>query len=153
MDYNQNEPNNRYVSSNRPADSNMPNYPQTPGSGSNPDAFQESGGTFPLISMILGIASIILCCTGILSIPLASVSIILAVLSARKGKSMSGMSIAGICTSIFGMILGIVFLIYIIFCVALVESPELRSIIDPLYENTYGMTFEEYMEYMGTPLD
>ena len=66
---------------------------------------------------------------------------------------MSGMSIAGICTSIFGMFFGLIFLIYMIFCVALVEVPELRSTMDPLYEQAYGMTFEEYMEYMGTPLD
>ncbi len=108
---------------------------------------------FAIASLIIGIASIILCCFGIFSLPLGSLGILFAILSRRKGKGMPGMSIGGICTSIIGMIFGILVLIYFIFIAVLVENPDSWYLLDPLYQQTYGMDFEEFMEYYGYPLE
>ena len=74
MDFNQNSENSNYV----------PNQPSQRPSG------------FATASLVCGILSLVLCCTGILGIPAGALSILFAVLSKRKGESLSGMSIAGI---------------------------------------------------------
>lgn len=163
MDYNQNQ--------NNPYGWNQPNPQDQQGSQHMPennsqynsqnqfnspynDAPQErSANGFAIASLILGIASIVLCCSGILSIITGALSILFAILSRRKNKKMPGMSVGGIVTSIFGLLFGIIALVYWIFIFALMEDPELRQRIDPIYEETYGMTFEEYMETMGVYFD
>jgi hypothetical protein len=102
---------------------------------------------FEIASLILGIASIVTCCFGIFSIPLGALSILFAILSRRKREGMSGMSIAGIVTSIIGIILGG----SLLFCaVQAVYNPDFREkYIDPAYEQTYGMSMEEFMQYYG----
>lgn len=117
--------------------------------GSYPVRKKTSG--FSIASLILGITSIVTCCFGILSIPLGALSILFAVLSRKKGTGMPGMSIAGICTSICGIILGGFLLLY---ALEGLYNPNFREqYLDPLYENAYGMDFEEFMERYGYPID
>lgn len=111
---------------------------------------QKTSG-FSIASLTLGIASIVTCCFGVLSIPLGALSILFAILSRRKNSGMPGMSIAGICTSIFGMLLGGFLLFYVM---QGIYNPNFREkYLDPLYENAYGMDFEEFMERYGYPID
>ena len=58
-----------------------------------------------IASMVLGILSIILCCVfgGVLALP----GLILGIISLATKRDGSGMAIAGIITSIFGLLLGI----------------------------------------------
>lgn len=111
---------------------------------------QKTSG-FAIASLVLGIVSIVTCCFGIFSIPLGSLSILFAILSRRKGTGMPGMSIAGICTSIFGMLLGGFLLFY---AFEGLYNPDFREkYLDPIYEDAYGMDFEEFMERYGYPID
>jgi hypothetical protein len=102
---------------------------------------------FEIASMVMGILSIITCCFGIFSLPLGALGILFALLSRRKGSSMSGLSITGIVTSVIGMLLGILIILGAI--LTLSNSDFREKYIDPVYEQTYGMDFEEFMEYYG----
>ncbi len=148
MDFNQNQQNNQanqqdpyYVSSNQP---------YTPPPRSN----RSANNGMSIASMVLGIASIVMCCTGILSLPLGALGLLFAVLTKRKGKAMSGMSIAGMVTSIVGLLLGIFMLVYLVVFSIMSEDPTFQNeYLDPLYEEAYGMDYEEFMEYFGVPLE
>lgn len=107
---------------------------------------QNSG--FSIASMICGIASIILCCTGILSLPMGALGIIFAILTRRVGKGMPSMSIAGLWTSIVGMVFGIGMLVYTFSLLpSMLNDPYFRNQLDYTYEQMYGMDFEEFWEY------
>lgn len=106
---------------------------------------------FAIASLILGIASIVTCCFGLFSIPLGALSILFAVLSRKNRTGMPGMSIAGIVTSVFGMLLGGFMLFY---AFEGLYNPDFREkYIDPMYEDAYGMDFEEFMERYGYPIE
>ena len=64
-----------------------------------------------IASMVLGILSIILCCIfgGVLALP----GLILGIISLATKRDGSGMAIAGIITSLFGLLLGI-FMVFIL---------------------------------------
>lgn len=113
------------------------------------DLEKRSMNSFAIASMVMGICSIVLCCTGFLSLAMAALGILFAVLSRRKAKSMPGMSIAGICTSALGMVLGLIAAIYFIIILVIAANPSLHHYLDPIYQNAYGMDFDEYMEHMG----
>lgn len=67
---------------------------------------------YAIASLVLGILSLVLCCVGggILGI----VGLILGIVSLVKKESKLGMAIAGIITSSFGIVFGIVMLIYVV---------------------------------------
>lgn len=126
---------------------NYQNYPY-------PDAPQSrSINSFAIASMVMGIGSILLCCLGFVSLPMSALGILFAILSRRKGSGMHGMSIAGIWTSAVGMVLGLISAVYLIIIMIIVATPSLHHYLDPLYQQTYGMDYDEFMEYMGYPLD
>lgn len=120
MDFNQNSENTNYV----------PNQPSQRPSG------------FATASLVCGILSLVLCCTGILGIPAGALSILFAVLSKRKGESLSGMSIAGIVTSAIGILLGILAVAYSIYL--LFYDPTFREQIDLMMQQMYGVSLEEF---------
>lgn len=117
------------------------------------DLQNRSINSFSIASMVMGIGSIVLCCTGFLSLPMGALGVLFAILSRRKAKSMPGMSIAGICTSICGMILGLIAAAYIIIILVIAANPSMHHYLDPIYQEAYGMDFEEFMEHMGYPLE
>ena len=120
MDFNQNSENTNYV----------PNQPLKRQSG------------FAIASFVCGILSLVLCCTGILGIPAGALSILFAVLSKRKGESLSGMSIAGVVTSVIGILLGILTTAYSIYM--LFYDPTFREQIDIMMQQMYGVSLEEF---------
>lgn len=95
MDYNQNYPYGRQEKSNVP--------PQLP----------EKTNPFVIASLVCGICSVVLCCTGILSVPLGALGILFTILACQKGKSMSPMSITGLVLSIIGLVLGLIMSVYV----------------------------------------
>ncbi len=65
---------------------------------------------FVIASMVCGILSIVLCCPGVGFI-LGALAILFAVLTRRKGQSMSSMALTGIITGSVGLFFGIIFMI------------------------------------------
>lgn len=116
-----------------------------------------SSGGFAIASLICGILSLVFCCLGFISLALGAMGILFAVLSNRKGKPMSGMSVTGISTGIVGMALGFFITIYYIFAAMLpimLQQPDFREQLDALYEEAYGMDMEEFMDQLyGIDLD
>lgn len=97
MDYNQN------------MNSQMPNQPKQSGSG------------FAIASMVLGILSIVFaCCYGI-GLVLAIIGLILGVLALKQQRPGKGMAIAGVVTSILGLLCG---LFWVLIAVGIATSPE-----------------------------
>ena len=83
-----------------------------------------------------------ICCTGILGVPAGALSILFAILSKRKGESLSGMSITGIVTSAIGILLGILAVAYSIYL--LFYDPTFREQIDIMMQQMYGVSLEEF---------
>ncbi len=137
-------------------DYNYNQYEQPVQSEPRPDSGRQA---MAIASLILGIASILTCCcTFFVTIPLASLSIIFAVLSRRKGEHMPGMSLAGILTSVTGIILGFFMVFYLIFyTIANWNDPAFRSGFEAGFEQSSGMDFdeamEEFMEYYDIHID
>lgn len=131
----------------------QPDTPQDNGTPQDNDAQMRSIRGFALASMIFGITSILLCCTGLLPLPLGALGMLFAILSRRRGKSMSGMGTAGMAASIIGTTIGIAITAYLTAMVSMALNPSTRHYLDPVYRNAYGMDFEEFMEYIGHPLE
>ncbi len=129
MDYNQNDPLGRqeqriYV-------------PATPvASSPQPSAKTNS---FAIAALICGICSLVLCCVGILSIPLGAMGILFSVFSLQKGKNLDPLSIIGLILSIIGLILGLLMSVY--FVTVYLASPDYhdndRNYYDDYYDDDY----------------
>jgi hypothetical protein len=65
----------------------------------------EGSKTKAIISMILGILSLLLCCCWYISVPLAIASLVLGILAIKNNEPGRGMAIAGIVTSSVGIVL------------------------------------------------
>jgi predicted membrane protein len=90
--------------------------------------------------MVCGIASVTLCCTGVLSLPLGALGILFAILSRRLGKSMSPASIAGIVLSCTGIVFGLMTCGYLVYMI-LTDSDYRKA-----FEDSYEYYFEEYYD-------
>ncbi len=139
-----------------PQDFDAPQNNGTPQDNNTPSdsgAQIRSTHAFALASMIFGITSILLFCTGLLPLPLGALGMLFAILSRRRAKPMSGASVTGMVTSLIGMALGIVIMAYLAAMVSMALNPATRHYLDPIYQNAYGMSFEEFMEYVGYPVE
>ncbi len=80
--------------------------------GANPYAnsmpTEEGSKTLAIVSLVLGIISILTCCCSPCSIPLPIAAIITGVLGKKKCPSASGMALAGIITGAVGLVVAIV---------------------------------------------
>lgn len=111
---------------------------------------------FMIVSMCLGILSVISCPLFFISIPAAAISIILAILSKGKNLRMDFMAKSGIVSSALGMVLCTA--ITTMMVMLLLLSPEyLRQLnetsqviygqsLDTMMESTYGFTLEQLQE-------
>lgn len=106
-----------------------------------------SGNGFAIAAMVLGTCSLLFCCTIYLPIPLGALGCVFAILSKRRGKAMSGAAVAGLITSILSMLCASCIIIASVFTAFTMLRPENRERLDSLFEQTYGMDFEEYMQY------
>ena len=85
-----------------------------------------------IASMVCGICSLVLCCTGLLSIPAGALGILFAMLTRKKGQRMSSMCVAGIWLSCVGLALGIFITISSI--VTVFTDPSYRNMLDQMYQ-------------------
>lgn len=102
-----------------------------------------------IISMILGISTLVACCLGYLSIPLGALGILFAILSRRKGQPMNHSSKTGMTLSIIGMLIGIIMLALSIFYTITdpnfwEETNEIYKEYEEMYEELYGIELEDY---------
>ena len=109
---------------------------------------------FSIASRILGLLSLTLGCCGI-SIPLGALGILFAMLCYRKGRSMNSNARMGLYLSVFGLVYGIVMIIYTIFVQlpAMLQNPAYVNQMNQLYQMLFGMDFEEFMQmYYGSSI-
>ena len=121
-------------------------YPNSDNPNYNSAPQPNRPGGFAIASLVCGIISVILCCTGVLSIPTGALGILFAVLTKRKGQNMSGLCIAGIWLSCVGMALGILMTVYSFFMVF--SNPVLYEEVNTMFQTMYGMNMEEYFNYI-----
>lgn len=110
------------------------------------DRSDRSKNAFAIAAMILGICSILFICTLYLPIPLGALGCLFVILSKRRGKAMSGAAITGLITSILGILCGLFILIVSLFSAFTLFKPENREMLDSIFEQTYGVNFQEYLE-------
>ncbi|MBR1854644.1 MAG: hypothetical protein IJ794_16120 [Lachnospiraceae bacterium] len=87
---------------------------------------------FSTASFLCGLLSVFLCCTGILSIPVAALGILFAVLTKRQGQPIPPVSVSGIFLSCLGMALGLSICIYAFYTV--LKDPEMLNLIQEYYK-------------------
>lgn len=119
--------------------------------------------TFATLSLVLGIASLALLCTGIFPIPLGALGILFAILS-RRGKKLEGSAIGGCISSAIGLGLGLIMtiMVYVMMIFgavnSIMENPESLSadpdvLTDQLMESIYGEDYKEIFEQYGIDYD
>jgi len=101
---------------------------------------------YAIAALVLGIVALVFaCCCSccFLIIPvLAVIGIVMAVLSKSQSDGvMTGKAKAGMILSIIALVL---FVIYIVIYGIFLANPEM---LDPFFEEEYGMTFEEWLVY------
>ena len=99
---------------------------------------------FAIASLICGIASIVACCTGFFSIIFGALGVLFAILTRRRGQSMSTMSLAGLVLSGFGLALGLFLTVYAFIIVF--TDPNYMEQLDMTFQQMYGMSMDEYMQ-------
>ena len=103
-------------------------------------------------ALTLGIIALVIscccfCCFMIIPV-LSVIAIVLAVLSKNKTENgvMPGKAKAGMILAIIALVL---FVIYIAVYGVAMSNPDIYSeLFDPMFEDVYGMSFEEYVEYV-----
>ena len=121
----------------------------------NPDGFgtptEKKKNGYATAALILGIISMVIGCCCIccfLIIPvLAVIAIVLAVLSkSRNDGVMPGKAKAGMILAIIALVLVVVYIV--IYGMFLNDPAMFSEYLDPVFQEEYGMTFEEYVEYV-----
>lgn len=108
-----------------------------------PSAMPPKNRGFSIASMVCGIVSLLMCCLG-LAIPLAALGILFALLSHRKGHCLNNFSITGIVTACSGIVLGIIYLLLVIFLYPFEETPQPTRENVPEYYQEYGIPDDFY---------
>lgn len=101
---------------------------------------------FAMAALIVGICSLFLLITFILPLPLGALGILFVILSKRKGEKLAGTAIAGLITSVMGMLLGLVLTVSVGVATFQMLQPENRDLLNRQFEKIYGIDFDEYMD-------
>ena len=89
-----------------------------------------------IASMVCGICSLVLCCTGLLSIPAGALGILFALLTRKRGQR--------IWLSCVGLALGIFITVSSI--VTVFTDPSYMNMLDQMYQQMYGVDMEEFWQ-------
>lgn len=102
---------------------------------------------FAIASLALGVLSLLTSCLGVLSIPVASLSILFAIMTYRKGRKMNSMAVSGLAISCMGIISGIIVLVRAFTMLPdMLQDPAYRQQMDTMSEALYGKSFEELLK-------
>lgn len=104
-----------------------------------------------IASMVLGILSIILCCIfgGVLALP----GLILGIISLVSKRDGSGMAIAGIITSIFGLLLGVFMVIIFISSLKEIAENSKNGKTSYNYSYSFGNDGSDGFDFNGFDFD
>lgn len=97
-----------------------------------------------IASMVCGICSLVMCCTGILSIPAGALGILFALLTRKSGQRMNTMCVAGIWLSCVGLALGI--FITVSSMITVFTDPAYYNMLDQMYQQMYGVGIDEFWQ-------
>ena len=97
-----------------------------------------------IASLVCGICSLVLCCTGLLSIPAGALGILFALLTRKRGQRMNNMCVAGIWLSCVGLALGIFITVSSI--VTIFTDPSYLNMLDQMYREMYGVGIDEFWQ-------
>ena len=98
-------------------------------------------------ALVCGLLSIILCITGVFSLPIGALGIIFALLSRRKGMKMSLMSKIGVWMSSVGVLFAVLAVSTVLAMMpTLLQDPEYRELFNNTYEQIYGEDFDSFLE-------
>lgn len=110
------------------------------------ESYYKPANKFAMVSMILGICSLVLLCTIFLPLVLGALGIIFAVLSKRRGQKMETPAVTGVVTSSLGLGVSLIFCIFSLVSAFIMLQPENREQLNRVYEDSFGVTYEEYIE-------
>ncbi len=102
----------------------------------NPDRARNSFGT---ASLVMGIISTVILCTGVFSIPFGALGILFSLLSRRKGAPFANSALTGLVLSVTGMVLG----------AALTGFAIYRLLYDPTVWDEINAYYPDLYKYMG----
>lgn len=106
----------------------------------------EQKNTFATVAMILGIVSLCSLVTIYLALPIGALAILFVILSKRRGNKMAVQAVIGLSTSLTSVIIsGFILLTSLLFFFQLMD-PKNRDSANSLFQSTYGMDFDEYMQ-------
>ncbi len=113
----------------------------------NGQTLREQPSGFSVASAVLGIISIITCCTALLPIPVGAMGIIFAMLTYRRGKPMAKLSKVGLILSCIGFALGLGYTLYILFSVVIpmYNNPDFLEKMNQIYKG-YGIDLNELLK-------
>lgn len=100
---------------------------------------------FGLASAIVGLFSVITCCTGVTCIPLGALGILFALLSRKEDRRFPSSAFVGLIASVLGLCIGGCLILYCSFRI-LFDSDFRSNYVDPLYKQLYGIDFEEFLQ-------
>ena len=100
--------------------------------------------SFTVISMCLGVVSIMTCPLIFVSFPMAGLAIIFAVLSKGDNRRMELMPKAGIAASVVGLVLTTT--LYASLFMLIVYSPTYRDMLNATSKQMYGISLDEQFE-------
>ena len=104
----------------------------------NPDRGRHS---FETASLVSGILSLLLLCTGVLSIPTGALGILFSRLSKKGNNQLNAPAILGLIFSIIGIVAGCLISAYAIYMV--LTDPSVVEQVRQMYAR-YGMEMPEY---------
>ena len=110
---------------------------------------------FATASLVCGVLALLTVTTAILPIPLGALSILFAVLSHRKGEKFCSSQIAGLVTSVIGLILSATVIISAFAMLpTMLKSADYRDQLNKMSEQLYGESFDDMVEELyGLDLD
>ncbi len=109
----------------------------------NPDKGRQA---FDIASLVMGIISLVLLCTGVLSIPAGALGVLFSTLGKKPGAERSRNSKFGLILSCIGLIAGILVVTIAIYW--FYTDPTAVEQVKSMYES-YGMEVPEFMTISG----
>ena len=109
----------------------------------NPDRGRHS---FEIASIVMGIISMVLLCTGVLAIPFGALGVLFALLSRKDKDRLGNIAITGAIISVVSMITGAFITVYSIYTV--MTDPSVLEEVSRMYAR-YGMEMPTIPTFYG----
>lgn len=117
-------------------DNNNISFEDLTGTSPDPQPIKNKSNGYAIASLVLGIISVVCCCTVYLSIILGILAIVFFAIDKNTNGRSNGMAVAGLVLGIFGVLFGVI---------AIISSiaggfADYESIYSSLFDSLYGET-------------